>query len=137
MLRSRYYSFNKKRESKKKGRIPQWQLLSKIQQIKTEHPFWGYRRVTAWLRHREGIPVNHKTVRKIMKENGLTVIQKIHKAKRDAKTKKLKAHRPKQIWGIDMTKFMIPSTGWIYLVLVLDWYTKKIVGHEVSIRGRT
>ncbi|MDW7973366.1 MAG: DDE-type integrase/transposase/recombinase [Thermodesulfovibrio sp.] len=41
------------------------------------------------------------------------------------------------MWGIDMTKFMISSTGWIYLILVLDWYTKKIVGHEVSLRGRT
>jgi hypothetical protein len=42
--------------------------LSKIKSIKTEHPFWGYRRVTAWLRHREGILVNHKAVRKIIKK---------------------------------------------------------------------
>jgi len=36
-----------------------------------------------------------------------------------------------------MTKFMIPCIGWAYLVVVLDWYTKKIVGWEVSLRART
>jgi hypothetical protein len=31
----------------------------------------------------------------------------------------------------DMTKFLISSIGWIYLVIVLDWYTKKIVGWNI------
>lgn len=35
-----------------------------------------------------------------------------------------------------MTKFMIPSMGWAYLVIVLDWYTKKIVGWDISIRSK-
>lgn len=39
-------------------------------------------------------------------------------------------------WGIDMTKFLISSIGWIYLVIVLDWYTKKIVGWNISLRSR-
>ncbi|MCX7914537.1 MAG: hypothetical protein N2511_08135 [Thermodesulfovibrionales bacterium] len=47
------------------------------------------------------MPVNHKTVRKIMKENSLAVIQKVHKAKRDAKNEKFKAQGPKQIGGIE------------------------------------
>lgn len=136
LSRSRYYSFNRTKETKQAERTGDLQLRGRIKEIKTEHPFWGYRRVTAWLRHREGIIVNHKAVRKIMKENGLTVVQAIHKAKR-ASRRKPKAQRPKQYWGIDMTKFMIPSVGWVYLVVVLDWYTKKIVGHEVSLRGRT
>ncbi len=72
LSRSRYYSFNRTKENKQAQRIGEVQLCSRIKAIKTEHPFWGYRRVTAWLRHREGIIVNHKTVRKIMKENGLT-----------------------------------------------------------------
>ncbi len=36
-----------------------------------------------------------------------------------------------------MTKFMIPALGWIYLVIVLDWYTKKVVGWDVSLRSRS
>jgi transposase InsO family protein len=35
-----------------------------------------------------------------------------------------------------MTKFLISSIGWIYLVVVLDWYTKKIVGWNISLRSR-
>jgi putative transposase len=35
-----------------------------------------------------------------------------------------------------MTKFLISSIGWIYLVIVLDWYTKKIVGWNISLRSR-
>jgi len=30
-----------------------------------------------------------------------------------------------------MTKFLISSIGWIYLVIVLDWYRKKIVGWNI------
>jgi transposase InsO family protein len=35
-----------------------------------------------------------------------------------------------------MTKFLVPALGWVYLVVVLDWYSKKIVGHHVGLRGR-
>jgi len=35
-----------------------------------------------------------------------------------------------------MTKFLISSLGWVYLVIVLDWYTKKIVGWDISFRSR-
>ncbi len=35
-----------------------------------------------------------------------------------------------------MTKFLIPTCGWAYLVLVLDWYTKQIVGWDLSLRSR-
>jgi putative transposase len=71
-----------------------------------------------------------------MKEHGLTATQTIHKAKRTPERSKPKAERPKQYWGIDMTKFLISSIGWIYLVIVLDWYTKKIVGWNISLRSR-
>ena len=43
----------------------------KIKAIKAEHPFWGYRRVMAWLRYMEDIKVNQKRIYKLMKGNGL------------------------------------------------------------------
>lgn len=104
--------------------------------IKGEHPFWGYRRVRAWLVHRDRIKVNEKRVRRIMKENGLMAEQTVHRAKRTPQRSKPRADRPKQYWGIDMTKFMVPVIGWVYLVIVLDWYTKKIVGWNLSLRSR-
>jgi transposase InsO family protein len=113
------------------------ELVARIEAIKAEHPFWGYRRVRAWLVHREGIVVNEKRVRRIMKEHGLMATQRVRKAKRAPQRSKPKAERPRQYWGIDMTKFMIQAIGWVYLVIVLDWYTKKIVGWNISLRSRT
>ena len=135
--RSRYYSFHKQGKIAITETVSNVAVLEKIKSIKTEHPFWGYRRVTAWLRHREGFLINHKRVRKIMKENELLATQTVYKAKRKVNQRKPKAVRPKQIWGIDMTKFIIPSIGWVYLVVVLDWYTKKIVGWNLSLRSRS
>jgi putative transposase len=73
----------------------------------------------------------------VMKENELMASQTLHRAKRTPQRSKPKAERPRQYWGIDMTKFMIPALGWIYLVIVLDWYTKKVVGWDLSLRSRS
>ncbi|RJX30481.1 MAG: transposase, partial [Desulfurivibrio sp.] len=35
------------------------------------------------------------------------------------------------------TRFMIPSVGWAYLVVVLDWYTRKIVGCTVDLQSKS
>lgn len=112
-------------------------LIERIKEIKTRHPFWGYRRVWAWLRHRAGIVVNQKRVRRLMKEYRLMATQTVHKAKRASTRSKPHADHPKQFWGIDMTKFMVNALGWVYLVIVLDWYTKKIVGWHISVRSKT
>ncbi|WP_447972778.1 IS3 family transposase [Nitrospira sp. Kam-Ns4a] len=110
-------------------------LLARIRPISQAHPFWGYRRVWAWLRDREGLLVNTKRGYRLMREAGWTVKRARHAATRTPKAKP-KATRPRQFWGIDMTKFLIPALGWAYLVVVLDWYTKKIVGWDLALRSR-
>ncbi len=72
-----------------------------------------------------------------MRENGLLVERKINRARRKPTRSKPRAERPLQFWGIDMTKFMIEGLGWAYLVIVLDWFTKEIVGFGISLRSRT
>lgn len=111
--------------------------MASIQGIKLRHPFWGYRRVRAWLKYREDLPVGHKRVYRLMKENGLLVPQKRYQAKRQPAGRKPRAQRPGQFWGIDMTKFFIPGLGWAYLVIVLDWFSRKVVGWQLSCRCRT
>ena len=113
------------------------QLLANIREIKLHHPFWGYRRVRAWLKYRQDLPVGHKRVYRLMKENGLLVPQKRYRAKRQPSGQKPRAQRPGQFWGIDMTKFIIPGLGWAYLVIVLDWFSRKVVGWQLSWRCRT
>lgn len=135
--RSTYYcSIQKVTVEEETEQTKDEELIEKIKAIKTEHPFWGYRRVTAWLRHREGILVNRKRVYNLMKREELLATGNIHKAKRTPQRSKPKADRPRQYWGIDMTKFIIPAIGWVYLVIVLDWYTKKMVGWNLSLRSK-
>jgi hypothetical protein len=58
------------------------------------------------------------------------------RARRKVDTKKPKPTRPNEWWGIDMTKVMIDGFGWVYLVVVLDWHTKKVVGHYAGLQAR-
>ena len=112
-------------------------LLERIKDIKGEHPFWGYRSVWAYLRYIDGLIVNKKRVYRLMRENNLTVKPNTRLiAKRVSERPKPRADKPKQWWGIDMTKVMTDS-GWVYVVIVLDWYTKKIVGHYSGKQART
>jgi transposase InsO family protein len=112
-------------------------ILERIKSIKAEHPFWGYRRVWAYLRYIDGLIVNKKRIYRLMRENNLTVKPNTRLiAKRVSERPKPRADKPKQYWGIDMTKVM-SNNGWVYVVVVLDWYTKKIVGHYSGRQART
>jgi len=115
-------------------------LLKLIEPIKGDHPFWGYRRVWAYLKYRMNVAVNKKRVYRIMKEQNLLVQPNMRlKAKRDDQLNRNKprANRPNQFWGTDMTKVMIDQVGWLYLAVVLDWHTKKIVGYALANHSRT
>lgn len=71
-----------------------------------------------------------------MKENSLLVEKNSRlKAKRDAKAKKPRPSSPNQWWGIDLTK-VLTAAGWAYLVVVTDWFTKKILAVVVAERSR-
>lgn len=115
-------------------------LLERVREIKQKHPFWGYRRVWAYLRYREGFNINKKRVCWLMKEENLLVTKenklKAKRAKYPSKSKP-KPRRPNQILGIDMTKILIQGIGWVYLQIVLDWFTKKIVGYSLSFTSKT
>ena len=104
-------------------------LIEKIRVLKSEHPFWGYRRVWAYLRFVAGLSVNKKRVYRLLKENNLLVKRETRLlAKRVSHTRKPRPERINQWWGIDMIKVMT-NDGWAYVVLVLDWHSKKVVGH--------
>lgn len=110
-------------------------LLQRIQSLKEEHPFWGYRRIWAHLKYADGMNANKKRIFRLMRLNELTVTpERRLKAKRTATRSKPRPTRPNEWWGIDMTKVMVESYGWIYITIVLDWHTKKIVGHYAGVQ---
>ncbi len=120
----------------KKGTVPavpresesDVELLEHIKEIKLRFPAWGYRRVRALLKKRLKTRLNRKRIYRLMKRFTLLVDVKHCKAKRTAQTTKPRATRKNQWWGTDMTKFYVNTVGWVYLVIVLDWYSRKIIG---------
>ena len=112
------------------------ELLPQIEAIKAEHPFWGYRRVWATLHHKNGLAMNQKRVARLMRLHKLGVKRSAVRAKRTPMGSKPRPDRPCQWWGIDMTK-VITESGWVYIVLVVDWFSKKIVGHHAGYQSRS
>jgi putative transposase len=113
-------------------------LLFEIKKVKTDHPLWGYRRIWSYLKYRQGIKVNKKRIYRLMKEHNLMVTPDVRlKARRGPMRPKPHAEYPNHFWGIDMTKIRMTSWGWLYLVVVLDWYTKEIIGYSLGLQSKT
>ena len=82
--------------------------------------------------------MNKKRVLRLMRESRLLVQGNPRlKASRTPTRSKPRPTVPNQWWGIDMTKVLIEPIGWVYVVIVLDWYTKKIVGHYTGLQAKT
>jgi transposase InsO family protein len=113
-------------------------ILDRIRELKSEHPFWGYRRIRNHLKFIDGFPVNRKRILRLMRKHELLVMPNLRlKAKRTSTKAKPRPTQPNQWWGIDMTKVLIDRFGWIYVVIVLDWYTKKVVGYYAGMQSKT
>ena len=117
-------------------------IKKKIEDISREHPYYGYRRITAQLR-RDKVIVNHKKVLKMMKELGIqgrirhkhitTTNSKHHNRIYSNLIKDKELIGINQIWCADITYIRILN-GFVYLAAIIDIYSRKIVGYAV---GRT
>ena len=113
-------------------------VLQRIVALKAVHPFWGYRRCWATLRYVDGLAVNKKRVLRLLRTHALLVTPTRRlRASRTPTTHKPKPTRPNEWWGIDMTKVVVENFGWVYVVVVLDWYTKKFVGYHIGLQATT
>jgi putative transposase len=113
-------------------------LLQRIRELKAEHPFWGYRRIWAYLRFVEKRAVNQKRILRLRREHHLLVPPNLRlKAKRTPMGSKPRPTKPHEWWGIDMTKVLVHGVGWVSIVVVLDWYTKVLVGYYADIQCKS
>jgi hypothetical protein len=65
-----------------------------------------------------------------MREHHLLVQPKLRlQAKRTPMGSKPRPTKPNEWWDIDMTKVLVQGVSWVYIVVVLDSYTKVIVGY--------
>lgn len=113
-------------------------LLFDIVNLKKAHPFWGYRRVWAFLKFKKRYDnINKKRIYRIMRDNNLlNTKEKKLKAERKFKSRP-KAEKPREFLGIDATKFWINGIGWVNLIVLIDWYTKEILSYTLSVRNRS
>ena len=113
-------------------------LQHRIDEIYMDCPFYGSRRITAQLR-REGHQINRKRVQRYMREMGIYAICPGPNLSRRAQESQvfpyllrgLEIVRANQVWGIDITYIRLLG-GWLYLVAVLDWYSRYVVSWELD-----
>ena len=108
-------------------------IKHRIDEIYTEHPFYGSRRITAQL-NREGLRINRKAVQRHMREMGIAGIcpgPNLSKRKLKEQTypyllRNVIASHPNHVWGTDITYIRL-TNGWMYLVAVIDWYSRYVI----------
>jgi putative transposase len=111
-------------------------LTHRIDELYTASPSSGSRRITEQLK-REGHLVNRKAVRRQMQEMGLWAVfpgpnlsKRAHQAAiYPYLLTNITASAPNHVWGLDITSIRLRH-GWLYLVAVLDWYSRSMVSWQ-------
>lgn len=113
-------------------------LMRLIDEQYLRTPFYGWPRMTAHLR-RLGYVVNHKRIQRLMQQMGLQAIYPKPKTTRATQERKsypyllrdLAIDRPNFVWSADIT-YVPMRHGFMYLVAVLDWYSRYVLAWQLS-----
>jgi putative transposase len=105
----------------------------------TRHPFYGVPKMTFWLRD-QGHDIGPKRVRRLLRQMGLMAIyRQPHLSQNPLEHKRfpyllrdVPILRPNQVWSIDITYIRLRQ-GFVYLVAILDWYSRYVIAWELSI----
>jgi putative transposase len=113
-------------------------LMGLIDRQYTDCPFYGSRRLTAWLNEDQGEAVNRKRVQRLMRLMGLEAIYPKPKLSAGRKHKVypyllrgVTIDRPDQVWSTDITYVGLPG-GFMYLTAVIDWHSRYVLSWELS-----
>ena len=113
-------------------------LMRMIDQQYTQTPFYGVRKMTQWLRAL-GEQVNHKRVRRLMQVMGLEAVYPKPRLSQPAVGRRIYPYllrgvaicRANQVWSADITYIRLKH-GFVYLVAIIDWYSRYVLSWEVS-----
>ncbi len=114
------------------------ELMDLLDRQYTELPFYGSRRMTAWLK-RKGHPVNRKRVQRLMRLMGLEAIYpkpNLSKRRQDHKIypyllKGVKIEKPDYVWSTDITYIRV-GRGFVYLTAIIDWFSRYVISWRLS-----
>ena len=120
-------------------------LLNKLNDIYSEFPYYGTRRLVTALGN-EGFNVGRKLVKSAMAYIGIKAIYPKHKTTKANKehykykyllkefkndNNQVTIDKPNQVWSTDITYIKLEK-GFVYLAAVIDWNTKKILSWKLS-----
>ena len=115
------------------------QLMRLLDEQYTAPPFYGVRRMTAWLRS-QGYAVNHKRVARLMQQMGIAAIYATPKLSQAAAGRTIypyllrgvKITRVNHVWSTDITYIRLHQ-GFVYLVAVMDWLSRYVLSWALSV----
>ena len=122
-----------------KGTSPQdLTLMREIDRQYLETPFYGSRRMRAWL-ERQGKPASWKRVQRLMRLMGLRAIYRRPRTSQPAPEQRLYPYllrgasitKPNQVWAADIT-YLPMARGFMYLVAIMDWHSRYVVSWRLS-----
>ena len=113
-------------------------LMRLLDEQYTETPFYGIRRMTAWL-HTQGHSVNHKRVGRLLRKMGLWAIYPGPSTSKSAPGHRIYPYllrdvpirERNQVWSTDITYIRL-QRGFCYLVAVIDWFSRYVLSWEVA-----
>ncbi|RMD58050.1 MAG: hypothetical protein D6828_03085 [Nitrospirae bacterium] len=104
----------------------------------TRTPFYGTKKMTAWLR-RQGYKVNRKRLQRLMKLMGIEAIypkKRLSMAYSENKKylyllRGLSIKEPDHVCSTDIT-YIRMTIGFLYFIAIIDWYSRYVVSWELS-----
>jgi len=113
--------------------------MQRIDRLHLESPFAGARMLRDML-NLEGLKVGRRHVRTLMRKMGIDALyQKPRTTKRHPQhrvypylLRGLPITRANQVWAMDIT-YIPMKRGFVYLTVVMDWYSRRVLSHRVSI----
>jgi putative transposase len=113
-------------------------LMRLLDKQYTACPFYGSRRLTAWL-IQKGEPVNRKRVQRLLRIMGLEAIYPKPRLSVPGRGHRIypyllrgvRIERVDQVWSTDITYVPLPS-GFMYLAAVIDWYSRYVLAWRLS-----
>ena len=113
-------------------------LIEKVRELceRPRHEKYGHRRIRALLRKEHGIRANRKTVLSVMQREGLSQERLRYKPARPRHVEKMRPETVNQAWQIDMTSFVLSDLSPLYLIVVIDCFSRKLVGWSLDRRCR-
>ena len=114
-------------------------LMNLLDEQYTETPFYGVRKMTAWLNQVKKENVNLKRIRRLLRLMGLAAIYPKPRLALSAPghrvypylLRNVKITRVNQVWSTDITYVRL-SGGFVYLVAVIDWFSRYVLSWEIS-----